>query len=977
VDCDLRTSANVDAEFHFGSNFNSSKSLDPREEAPHCTGSLHGLATTTLDCGGRMKMLRAGAMLAVALVGLLLACPTDAAAILGIDFGTSLIKVSFVQPGKAFDIVLTADSKRMAANVVGFKRGERLFSTDAINLAGREPEHVFVRTRDLLGVTRDSEEIRHLETLGLPYELRDDPDTGGFKVVMDPNTGKEQAFHPEELVAMILSFVRSMSKNYIESDVKDCVITVPPFFSQSQREALLNAAEIAGLNVLSLVDENIAAAVQHGVYNEFANSSHKVLLYNMGSASTKATLLNFYGKPGATKNSKLTTHVEVLAKAWDRTLGGDSFDMLMLNMIADAYDKEHGKNDNSVRDSRRAMQRIRAQANKVKTVLSANPEFPVRIESLSDGNDLRMHATRDEFEKAASDLLQRVTAPIEKVLTETGTKVEDLHAVELIGGSIRIPRIKDILTDYLKPHELGSHLNGDESKTFGAVFMGANMSKAFRVRPVGLRDITMSSVDLELTNLDGSPGEDGEEWKKDTLLFERTHALNAKKVVSFKHDKDVICTLYRTPGDSEDGREAVAEYEISDVNAATEQFGKFGKPKISLGFLISHNDTVLITKAEAIFVEEIPAEEDDEEEKVDEDENASTSETETEGGDSEGEEKAKGDDSDEEKSSSPEDGESEGEATEEKDSSQDTDSSSKETKKKKKGPTKRTHRYTLTIKRTDKPVKLKQLNAEQIAEARALLNSFEEKEQERRLHESAKNSLESFIFSSRDKVRSQEERVDLVISEAEKNQFFEDFMALEDWLEDVSEDAPLAEFEEKRQEIDKRVKKIFRLVREIDQRPATIRAAEKVVATAREQIEKVWPKERPWISAEEIEHVKSIINSFEEWLNQKVAEQESISLQDPPVISSTDVASRLEAIHDVFEHAMRRPFPKPPKKPKKKETREDEDNAGKDQEQEENGEKDQEQEENDEKGQPPDQDQDSDPSSEQEEDSNTDAKDEL
>jgi len=847
---------------------------------------------------------------------------------LGIDFGTTFIKVSYVQPGKAFDIVLNEAGKRKTDNVIAFARDSRIYGSTASALSARDPEHVFFRTRDLLGVSAHSAEVQHLEALEFPYELEENPSTGGFKVVMDKGTSKERKLLPEELVAMILTHVQRLASDFTESKVVDCVLTVPPHFSQAQRESLLIAAEIAGLKVLTLIDENVAAAVQHGVYTEFNNASHKMLLYNMGSASTKVTLLDFYGKlpQGAKASAKPSTQIDVLAKAWDRTLGGDSLDMLLVEMILDNFEQTHGTQASELRASRRALERVRAQATKIKTVLSANAEFPVSIESLHDGRDVRFHVTRQQLEDAGKALFERVIAPVEKVLGQAGLTVEDIDAVEIIGGGVRVPRVKEILSQYLQGKELGTHLNGDESKALGAVFVGANMSKAFRVRPVGLREITMDAVQLDLVEA-GDVQMESERWAKSAVLFKTGDALDSRKIVSVNVSKDFTCELSRTSYESNE-RTTVAFYEISGVTEAIEQFGQFGEPKVSLTIKLDQNDTVNLLQAEAIFVEKLtPSPEEAADATASEDvagdaEDAASEEN----SDSDNSEEVANEAGEDTEASTADDagatadGDAEAESNEADKTKADKTKSKKKTSskksKKKKAPTQRTHRFALTVKRTDKGRPIRLISEAALAEAREVLASFEKYEEERRNHEAVKNEVESFVFEARDQVRSAEEEVDLVMTEEDKTQLFDDLEELEDWLDGDGADAPLEEYKTRRLALERRIRKLMNRIAELDQRPATIRAARVLISTVKNQVESVWAKERPWITLEEKQHVLAQVAKFSAWLDDVEAQQAALTSQEPAAVTSSEIMIRLESVQAVLEHALRRPLPTFPKKKK-------------------------------------------------------------
>jgi hypoxia up-regulated 1 len=777
-----------------------------------------------------------------------------------------------------------------------------------------------------------SEQVTSLKNdFGIRYDFEQEPETGRFWVVLDRGADNEMKMRPEEVVGMILGRIKGMSQEYTGEDVSDCVITVPSQFTQAQREALLDSAAIAGLNVLTLVDENVAAAVQHGIYNEFSNSSHLMLLYNMGSEMTQVTLFRFWGKPALVKNQKATTQIEVLAHEWDDKLGGSKLDMVMLNLLADRFDAEHKLSP--VRENQRATERLRAQATKVKVILSANAEIPVSIESLHEKKDLKTLVTRKEFESAAKDTFDRVLAPVERVLASAGVTVADINSIELIGGGIRVPRVKEKLSELFGDMELGSHLNGDESKAFGAVFVAANMSKAFRVRPVGLQDVTSDAVLVELGELEQAA--DAEPWTKEALLFNASSALGQRKIVKFNRTNDIACTLVRK-GDN--GKLAFAKYTVTGVKEAIDKFGQHGKPKISLTFHLSLNDTVGLQKAEAVFVEEIAPE--PEEEETEAASEAAAKDTEEASADS-SEESAEKDDSassqaagEEEQAAEGEEKGKEGEdsASEAKEQSEE-DKKKKPKKPKKNKPTKKTHRFSLTMTRiNDQITGVKPMTQEAMKNARELLQSWDQKEAEKREHEAAKNQLESFIFGSRDKLRSNDEEIDIILSAENKEKLFDDLEALEDWLDGDGEDAPVKEYKERRAAMDKRIKQVMQRLDELDQRPAAIRASNKFVASVKAQIANVWPKERPWITKAEKQFVLTTLATFEGWLSETAEKQDKTSLQEDPVLTTADIVAHLEPVHDVLESALRRAPPRPPKKkkeePKKEDDKEKKDGEG-------------------------------------------------
>ena len=836
------------------------------------------------------------------------------------------MKVSLVRPGKMFEIVLNEASKRKSESVVAINDGERSYGTTAYGMYSRKPSAAFLRLRDLLGRHADHPGLVHLREHGYDYDVVADEDGSGFRVNFGEGTEDEYLYRAEEVMAMLLQYAKKIAEEHAQEGTKihDCVITIPAFFTHFERRAMLESAEIAGLNVLTLVEENTAAALQHGVWKEFPNETSNILIYNMGAASTQVEILRFWGKP--VKNSKNLTQMQVLSKAWDVTLGGDEFDKLLTDYIAEQYDKQFSKggSSTSIRDVPRAMARIRKQARKTKEVLSANEEIPVTLESLHNDNDLRVKVSRAWLEEAGKHLFARLTKPIDRALADAGLEVTQLDGIELIGGSVRIPKVKQVLKGYFGDLELGNHLNGDEAMALGAVFMGANLSKAFRVRNVGLSDIASTPIGVDLEDI--SPSEP--EWKKHALLFPKFSTLSSRKVVTFHHDKDISCTL----NDETDPDNFVpfAQFDLSGVDEANALYGHLGKPKLSLSFFLSLNGTADLVKAEATFVEIIPVVEDTPSKNDSETEENSETEASAEGATEDKADEANGeegsgengeDKADKEKSKEKEETE---EAASEAKNTDDAANASEAAAKKPKKPTKKVHRYPLKVSRTNKNVLNKPMPEERKQEARDLIAKFEKLEQERKQHEQEKNELESFVFSCRDRLRSQDEDVAKVTFADDVEKLFEDLETTEDWLYEDGENAPVEEYRERKKALSKRVNAIFSRVQEMVQRPLVITAARELIESVAEQ-RKNWTTERPWVTEDELKAVDKMCDDFSSWLDTEEAKQKELESNQEPVLTSSAIVQRLEPIQTMVEQVLKRRKPLPPKPKKKKKVEKSED----------------------------------------------------
>ena len=483
---------------------------------------------------------------------------------------------------------------------------------------------------------------------------------------------KAGEFTPEELVAMVLHHAVDISVEYAKEagsvipPPTDLVLTVPSFYTQVERRALLDAAKLANLNVLGLIDEVTAAALHYATDKNF-DEEQVILFYNMGASSLQVSIVKFFSydhKSGFAK-PKPTPALQVLAKAFDTTLGGLEWDKFLVDFMADKFNKvwreKTGDDSKDIRQVQRPMTKLRLAANKAKHVLSANNEYPIQLDALHDDVSLKFTLTRDDLETMTAPLLERAVQPVLRALEMAEMTTSNLTGVELLGGGMRVPSVQTKLAAALEPVELGLHMNADESMALGAAFAGANVSTAFRVRHVGMTDIAPLAQQITLHNLGPSiateetkdeteatgwdrkfqpytepakkEGED-EVWNKKATLFKANSKMGVKKTIAFTHDQDVHCSLdyveseLHAPGSDL----SLERFEISGVEEFSKEMQERGlesKPKVSLQFELSASGITSLVKAEASMEETYTVEEEVEVDDDDEDKDDNATETES------------------------------------------------------------------------------------------------------------------------------------------------------------------------------------------------------------------------------------------------------------------------------------------------------------------------------------------------------------
>ena len=400
------------------------------------------------------------------------------------------------------------------------------------------------------------------------------------------------AFSTEEIVSMVLAHVKEFSQVFAGGPIQDAVITVPSYWTQNERIALMDAADLAGLNVLSLVDENTAGGIHYGIDRVFENTTHHMILYNMGYSATQVTLFAYDSytvpeKGTTTTKNRTVGQGRVVAKAWDIGIGGRTFDRVLIDYVAAKFNKEKGKllpaaAAGDIRNLGLSMAKIRKNIVKAKEVLSANEEFQATFESVLPDVDFKCPLTRKllEAEAEKAGVYARLVVPIDAVLAQAGITFADVDVMEVVGGGVRVPSVQAALRKHLEGKGVagadvpfGLHLNGDEAMTLGAAFLAANRSSSFRVRKVGMVDTNPWPIGVRLTALsasaaststpashtDGSSaqetGEDaagsssgaagaGKAWSKRSSLFKPYNHLESVKRITFPCDKDLRANLF-------------------------------------------------------------------------------------------------------------------------------------------------------------------------------------------------------------------------------------------------------------------------------------------------------------------------------------------------------------------------------------------------------------------------------------------------
>ncbi|KFY12262.1 hypothetical protein V492_03980 [Pseudogymnoascus sp. VKM F-4246] len=482
-------------------------------------------------------------------------------AVVGIDFGTEYIKAALVKPGIPLDIVLTKDARRKELSAVTFKPiknapegsyPERLYGSDANALSARFPGDVYPNLKAILGLPVSDPRVVEYSARYPALVIEEEKTRGTCEFRSKAFTTEQDPWMVEELLAMELQSIKRNAEDMAGkgSSIRDVVITVPPYFDAEEKRAIELAADLAGLRILSLISDGLAVGLNYATSRTFpsvtdgAQPEHH-LVFDMGAGSTKATILKFQGRTikDGRKSNKTIQEVEVVGAGWDRTLGGDALNAIIVDdIVAQFVESKKAKaasiKPESVHGHGRATAMLWKQAEKLRQVLSANAESQTSFEGLFDDVDFKYKLSRTEFEKLASTHADRVAPTVKMALERAKLELSDIDSIILHGGATRTPFVQKELELLVgKSDKLRSNVNSDESAVLGAAFRGAGLSPSFRVKDIRTYEATGYAISMQWTNINLK-------LQKQRLYTPQSH-LGAEKVVSFQNLEDFDVHFYQ------------------------------------------------------------------------------------------------------------------------------------------------------------------------------------------------------------------------------------------------------------------------------------------------------------------------------------------------------------------------------------------------------------------------------------------------
>lgn len=514
----------------------------------------------------------------------------EATEIIGIDLGTTNSCVAVWQ-GDRVEVIANSEGARTTPSVVGFTDTERLIGAGAMSQSSSNPSNTVFGAKRFIGRSIREKNIME-EIKRMPFKVvpAEDGTNALFEVTYQ---GKTRQFSPQEISAMVLTKMKQTAEAYLGKKVSKAVVTVPAYFNDAQRNATKTAGVIAQLDVRRIINEPTAAAIAYGLDKKLteatsgASSPGYVLIFDLGGGTFDVSLLSI--EEGI---------FEVKATGGDTQLGGEDFDTALQDFALAEFRKKHAKALKDLKDSgesgdpatsKRAVRRLRTACERAKRHLSMSTQATIEVENFYEGMDLNVIITRAKFESLNQKFFKRCIDTVKQVLTDAKAKPSDVAEVVLVGGSTRIPKVQDMLSEYFNGKELCKSINPDEAVAVGAAIQGAVLSgdQSSATQALVLVDVAPLSLGIEL------------EGRVMAVLIKRNTPIPVRRTKTFTttddYQSEVKVNVYEGERSIVDSNNLLGSFTISGI-----QLAKRGVPQIDVTFNIDANGILYVTARDQV-----------------------------------------------------------------------------------------------------------------------------------------------------------------------------------------------------------------------------------------------------------------------------------------------------------------------------------------------------------------------------------------
>jgi len=378
------------------------------------------------------------------------------------------------------EIISNAQGNRVTPSIVAFLDGEKLVGDEAYSQIHKNPAGTIYGAKRLLGRKFDDPEIQQ-EIKTFPFKVTEKKNSPVIEIT---DGGETKQIPVEAIVADILAKMKHTAEDFIGEPVKNVVITAPAHFRDEQRQALIDAAGMAKLNVIRIVNEPTAAALAYGFQKSLGKDEEKnVLIFDLGGGTFDVSILTLANGVYEVKTTTGEPH-----------LGGEDFDTRLVEFCVAEFKK---KNKLDISDNKRALRRLRTLCEKAKRVLSSSAQSSVEVESLAEGIDFNISITRARFEDMCGDLFKKIIDHVAKAVADSGLDKSKIDEVVMVGGSSRIPKIQQMVSDFFGGKELCKSINPEEAIAYGATVQAAILAGADETKESVVVDILPLSLGIE------------------------------------------------------------------------------------------------------------------------------------------------------------------------------------------------------------------------------------------------------------------------------------------------------------------------------------------------------------------------------------------------------------------------------------------------------------------------------------------------